>query len=84
MNNGWGRARKKPIEIEFREVEPREEFFDTRTREFVKGEQIRTREGVLYARCGLDLIIRGGNHELYPIDRKIFERTYEEVPDDSA
>jgi len=75
MSSEWSKARKKPVEIEFREVEPREEFFDSRTRQIVRGETIRTREGTLKARCGLDLILRGVERELYPIDRQIFDET---------
>jgi hypothetical protein len=60
----WRKARKKPVEIEFREVEGAYEV-------------IQTREGQLIAFKEKDLIIRGVEGELYPIKKNIFVKTYE-------
>jgi len=65
----WRKARKKPVVIEFREV---------------RGgmETIQTREGVLEAVWKRHYIIRGVEGELYPIERGVFEQTYEILPVD--
>lgn len=63
----WQRAKKKPIIISYREVRPPREM-------------IHTREGVLWAHAGSDVIIRGVAGEEYPCNKKIFEMTYEAVP----
>lgn len=60
----WRKARKKPVEIQFREVEGAYEV-------------IQTREGQLIAYKEKDLIIRGVDGELYPIKKDIFAKTYE-------
>ena len=60
----WRSAVKKPIEVEYREVEGEKE-------------RIQSREGDLLAIAGEDLIIRGIDGELYPISKDIFEETYE-------
>ena len=73
----WRGARKRPVMIEYREVEPVVSFFDTRTGSVVKGEIIETREGTLYARCGLDFIIKGTHDEVYPIEKVIFFETFD-------
>jgi hypothetical protein len=62
----WGRARKKPVEIDFREPRGSEET-------------IFTLEGELRAKRGHDYVIRGVQGELYPIDIDIFNQTYEVV-----
>lgn len=59
----WRKARKKPVVVEFREIEGEREL-------------VYTKEGVLYA-FKRHYIIRGVNGELYPIDKKIFAETYE-------
>jgi hypothetical protein len=70
----WRKARKKPVVVEFREVEPKEIHLAG-----ANGELVETREGPLLAFAGRDFIIRGVEGELYPIDKKIFEKTYEVV-----
>lgn len=60
----WGKARKKPLIVAYREVEGDEE-------------KIITREGTLIAKKGHDFIIRGFEGELYPIDKQIFYKTYD-------
>ena len=72
----WKKARKKPVIVEFREVEPKEHFFDIELRQWVLGERIKTREGTLHAICGRDFIIRGVEGEVYPIKKEIFYKTY--------
>ena len=64
----WRKARKKPIIVEFREVDGRE--------------QIETREGVLTANQEEDYIIRGVDGEIYPIKKSIFYCTYEVIEED--
>jgi|GEM_PF-2917252 len=59
----WQKALKKPVVVEFREVQG--------------VEHIVTLEGVLTAKQGVDYIIRGVNGELYPIKKDIFQRTYQ-------
>ncbi len=59
----WRKARKKPIVVEFREVDGKE--------------QIETREGILTANQEKDYIIRGVDGEIYPIKKSIFYRTYD-------
>jgi len=69
---GWKKARKKPVVIEFREVEP-----DSPNTMDMGRERIETREGILIAYKGRDYVIRGVEGELYPISKKIFKKTYE-------
>jgi len=64
-NHIWRKARKKPIIVEFREVDGEE--------------RIETREGVLIAKQNEDYIIRGVDGEIYPIKKSIFHRTYEVI-----
>jgi len=61
----WFKARKKPVIVEYRFVNEKEE--------------IQTREGVLYAYPGEDFIIRGVDGEIYPIKKDVFFRTYEVI-----
>lgn len=70
---GWGTARKKPIEIHYREVIP-----DTHDNGVdVPAETIFTREGVIMGFPDEDFIISGVDGELYPIKKDIFYRTYD-------
>jgi len=62
----WGKAKKKPVVVEFREVNGDKEA-------------IQTREGWLMAYKGKDYIIRGVKGEMYPIAKEIFAETYEVV-----
>jgi len=64
----WRKVRKKPIVVEFREVDGKE--------------QIETREGVLTAKQEEDYIIRGVDGEIYPIKKSIFYRTYDVIEED--
>ena len=64
-NHIWRKARKKPIVVEFREVDGKE--------------QIETQEGVLIAKQNEDYIIRGVDGEIYPIKKSIFYHTYEVI-----
>ena len=75
----WLPARKKPVIIHFREVEPLETFLPNGLdrKEEMKGEHIETREGTLIAIVDQDYIIRGIKGELYPIKKDIFNETYE-------
>lgn len=62
----WKKARKRPVMIEFREVEG-------------AVETIKTREGTLKAYSGEDFIIKGVKGEVYPIKKEIFHETYEVI-----
>ena len=64
----WGKARKKPVVVEFREV-------------WSGGESIETREGILKAYPVSDFIIRGVEGEEYPIKKDIFFKTYDVIQD---
>ncbi len=79
----WRKARKKPVVVLFREVEPKETLSCASTEIFPetrpKGEFIKTLEGTLFAEAGRDYIIRGVKGEFYPIDKKIFAETYEVI-----
>ena len=63
----WKFCRKKPVIVKFRPVRGGNDG----------KEEIKTREGTLYAYADLDWIIEGTHGELYPIKKKIFEETYE-------
>lgn len=74
----WGKARKKPVEVQFREVNADTALTDQLTGEFIGGvEVIRTREGKLFAYPNRDYIIRGVEGEEYPINKEIFAKTYD-------
>ena len=62
----WFKARKKPVVIEVRNINPDEEGFETL-------------EG--YKPCHKDthFVIRGVEGELYPIRKDIFWKTYERL-----
>ena len=62
----WGKARKRPVIVEFREV-------------IGEKEEIETREGKLYGYAGKDVIIKGVQGEIYPCKKDIFEKTYEVI-----
>lgn len=70
MKMNWKRARKKPVEVEFREVEGAQEI-------------IKTLEGDLLAHNGISYIIRGVTGEIYPIRKDIFHKTYDVIEDDA-
>ena len=59
----WMKARKKPVIVDFRNVDKRE--------------VIETREGKLFAYPDNDYVIKGVKGELYPIAKDIFYETYE-------
>ena len=81
----WRKARKKPIVIEFREVEPKLHFSgSTHIFNPKMGEEVKTREGELIAIAGEDYIIRGVEGELYPIKKTIFDKTYEVIEEAST
>lgn len=61
----WYKARKKPIEIEFREAKSLE--------------RIETLEGTLWAMRRNHFIIKGVKGEIYPIDKEIFYKTYDVI-----
>jgi len=62
----WRKARKKPVVVEFREVDGATEL-------------INTREGALVAELGKHYIIRGIEGEHYPIEIEVFKKTYDIV-----
>lgn len=62
----WRKARKKPVEIRFREV-------------IGDFELVRTMEGDFIAHKNKSFIIEGVKGELYPIDKEIFKQTYEVI-----
>lgn len=63
-NMVWRKARKKPVIIEFREVDGDKE-------------EIHTREGILVAIKNRDFVIKGIEGELYPITKSTFFKTYD-------
>lgn len=73
----WGKARKKPVVVEFREVVPNGSSF--RYSEPFPAEIIKTREGEIVGFPDEDFIIRGVEGELYPIKKEIFYKTYDVV-----
>jgi len=81
MVDVWRKARKKPVIVEFREVNPEVDLFDSEDKVWRKGEIIRTLEGELRAFTDKHFIIRGVNGELYPIEKEIFFKTYEILED---
>lgn len=84
----WRKARKRPIVIEFREVEPEIEaatrWLSGGTSYTVLGEKIFTAEGVLIALPDEDFIIRGVKGEVYPIKKAIFYETYDVLDDEEV
>ena len=74
----WGKARKRPIMVQFREVKP-ETLIRVKYpgRIEVWGEVIETLEGTLFAYPDKHFIIMGITDEIYPIEKDIFEATYD-------
>lgn len=62
----WKKCRKKPIVVEFREVDPDENG-------------VETLEGFKPCDPSKHFIIRGVSGEIYPIEKEIFSQTYEVV-----
>ena len=77
----WKRARKKPVVVEFREVNPDENQCCCASCIQHPSEYIDTLEGRMRAIQGFHLIIKGVDGELYPIDKEIFEKTYDVLPE---
>lgn len=77
--NGWGIARKKPIEVQFREVQKKTLILKRIDGLEVWGEVINTREGQLVGHFEEDYIIRGVQGEEYPIKKEIFDKTYDVI-----
>jgi len=87
----WKKARKRDIDISFREVEPLTQLYkNAYTGELskvckgpewfpVEGEVICTLEGEDYATPENDFIICGVHGELYPLKKYIFNETYKVV-----
>lgn len=67
----WKKARKNPIIIEFRNVIPNRDLHGS-----TPYEEIKTREGTLRGYPQNDFVIRGVEGEIYPIEKKIFHKTY--------
>ena len=70
----WGKARKKPIIVQYREVKP--DHFDFRA---LSCERVQTLEGELLAYPDRDYIIKGVRDETYPIGKDIFNETYDVI-----
>jgi len=66
LTDDWMRCRKKPVEVQFRQIRG-------------KGmrEEIETREGTLFGYRGQDYIIKGVEGEEYPCEIEIFNKTYD-------
>ena len=77
----WKMARKKPLCVRFREVEAKQSF--SGSTEIIsprkKGETVQTLNGPVLAVAGEDFIICGKEGELYPINKKIFYKTYDVI-----
>jgi len=79
----WKKARKKPVEIEYREVKPTMKVCDGEGKQITLrgkplfGEEIHTHEGNLIALCDYEYVIKGVEGELYPIKKDIFAKTYD-------
>jgi hypothetical protein len=71
----WFLARKKPIIVSVREVAAKQVIRGGDGGERW-GEFVATREGKLLAIQDEDYVIKGVEGELYPINKKIFEKTY--------
>lgn len=72
MTNQWKKARKKPVEIEYRGP-----YHDTDTIETIEGDFEVDEEYV--EEHGGYVIIRGMEGEVYPCGLDIFQETYEQV-----
>lgn len=71
----WKRARHLPTVIEYREPMPNNK--DYINGELTSYELIPSLEGAMIAIPGQDYVIRGTADELYPIKKRIFNKTYE-------
>lgn len=74
MTNQWRKARKKPVEIEYRGP-----YHDTDTIETIEGDFEVDEEYI--EKHGGYVIIRGVEGEIYPCGLDIFQETYEQVTD---
>ena len=76
---GWNRAKKKPVEIDFREPIPNGvmEYGFSKDLKTMPVEWVETREGKIMAIPGVDFVIQGVRGELYPIKKDIFYETYD-------
>jgi hypothetical protein len=74
--NYWGKCRKKPVEVEFREPIHNREVQGANS-VIDSYELLETLEGNHEARKGIDFVIRGVHGEIYPIKRNIFVKTYD-------
>jgi hypothetical protein len=79
----WKKAIKKPIEIEYLEVNPQLNKCECPSCRLEPCEWIDTLAGRVKAQVGKDLIIKGIENELYPISKEIFAKTYDVVQDTS-
>ena len=70
----WGKARKKPVMVEYRSVNPKDLDEHGELCEF-----IHTREGTIVGYFDQDYIISGVEGELYPIKISIFNKTYDVI-----
>ena len=82
----WNKCRKKPVEVEYREVRYIIDLPSNTENgvEYLTGEIVKTREGSLYAYVGLDFIIRGVRGEVYPIGKGIFHETYDVIVEEEV
>jgi len=81
----WRKARKKPIVVEFREVERKIPIASDLVVNDIWGEEIKTIEGnTLFVEAKKNFIIRGIEGEIYPCMKDIFAKTYDIVEEESA
>lgn len=73
----WGIARKKPVNVQYREVQPMR--YEDIGGKKIGVEVIRTLEGLQNAFTDRDFIIKGVEGELYPIKKHIFKKTYDVI-----
>jgi len=79
----WGKARKKPIEVQFRVVQPKTHIRTLGlTKEEIWGEVLDTgHEGsIVFAYPDKDFIIKDEEGE-YPIKKELFYKTYDVLQD---
>jgi hypothetical protein len=75
----WGTCRKKPVEVQYREVQKKSCGWDINESPDSSqcwGEYIQTKEGRMFANAEKDYIIKGIQGEEYPIKKDIFNATY--------
>lgn len=75
----WKKARRKPLLFEFREVKAKEPVASNIRPNDVYGEMVKTKEGIVAARVNRDYIMRGIDGETWPINKRIFTKTYDIV-----